>query len=568
MTSEDTTPSTQDRSDSATSEAAGRMSGPWGLDVAQAVADQEGVCVRPIAMRRIDGDTEASRVVGVACGATREAVCGPCARRNRRLRADQCREGWHRETEPEQGRDEPDAEQKALMGYRADLISMGRAAQQEGDENTLDDVREAVSEVDEGLRAAGVRGRLASLDEPQRRRVRSTRRRADVPDLPRKPVQRHTVGQVYAGRYRPSLFVTLTLGSYGPVHSARRRHGRVQPCRCGAQHEPDAAILGAPVAPESYDYRRAARDAIHFPGLVDRFWQNLRRAAGWNVQYFAAVEAQRRLAPHLHTAIRGSIPRALLRQVAQATYHQVWSPPHGDPLYTGEHMPVWVPEKQAFCDPDTRQPLPTFDEHVPGPEADSGQAAHVVRFGDQVDIRGVLGGSEEATRHVGYLTKYLTKSVGETYTDASNAHRAHADRLLAELVITPCSPECPIWLIHGIQPRKARSTLTPGRCRGKAHRRATLGVAGRRVLVSRAWSGKTVRQHASDRQNHVRQVLSDGGITPETTSQSSEPGRTHWEKVAPGDTDVPPRPWLLLEAVATRRRWRHQYQHAHHQAPS
>jgi hypothetical protein len=99
------------------------------------------------------------------------------------------------------------------------------------------------------------------------------------------------------------MFLTLTCDSYGRVNAD-----------------------GTPVDPDSYDYRRAARDAIHFPKLVDRFWQNLRRAVGWDVQYFACLEPQRRLAPHLHAAFRGTIPRALLRQVAAATYHQVWWP--------------------------------------------------------------------------------------------------------------------------------------------------------------------------------------------------------------------------------------------------
>ena len=73
-----------------------------------------------------------------------------------------------------------------------------------------------------------------------------------------------------------------------------------------------------------YDYRRAALDAMHFPKLVDRFWQNLRRTAIGMAQYFAVVEEQRRLAPHLHAAVRGAIPRAVVREVAAATYHQVW----------------------------------------------------------------------------------------------------------------------------------------------------------------------------------------------------------------------------------------------------
>ncbi len=56
--------------------------------------------------------------------------------------------------------------------------------------------------------------------------MRSTRRRQDAPDLPRVPLEDRTVGRVFAtpdGReYRPSMFLTLTLPSYGAVTSARR----------------------------------------------------------------------------------------------------------------------------------------------------------------------------------------------------------------------------------------------------------------------------------------------------------------------------------------------------------
>ncbi|QTR04975.1 replication initiator protein, partial [Saccharothrix algeriensis] len=62
---------------------------------------------------------------------------------------------------------------------------------------------------------------------------------------------------------------------------------------------------------------------VHFAALLDRFVQNLRRCVGWDVQYFSTVEPQKRLAPHWHAAIRGSISRAELRAVAEATYHQV-----------------------------------------------------------------------------------------------------------------------------------------------------------------------------------------------------------------------------------------------------
>jgi hypothetical protein len=45
------------------------------------------------------------------------------------------------------------------------------------------------------------------------------------------------------------------------------------------------------------------------------FWQNLRRVAGFKVQYFAAVEPQHRPVPHLHAAFRGTIHRKIIRQV-------------------------------------------------------------------------------------------------------------------------------------------------------------------------------------------------------------------------------------------------------------
>ena len=66
--------------------------------------------------------------------------------------------------------------------------------------------------------------------------------------------------------------VVTTLGSYGPVY-------------------PD----GTPVDPATYDYRRQVLDAMHFPKLVDRLIQNLRRCAGFKMQYFGAIEAQKRL---------------------------------------------------------------------------------------------------------------------------------------------------------------------------------------------------------------------------------------------------------------------------------
>jgi hypothetical protein len=52
---------------------------PLSAEVIQAIAEQHGVCVRPLAMRRIDTTTGRVEVVPVPCGSTREDQCKPCA---------------------------------------------------------------------------------------------------------------------------------------------------------------------------------------------------------------------------------------------------------------------------------------------------------------------------------------------------------------------------------------------------------------------------------------------------------------------------------------------------------
>jgi Replication initiator protein, pSAM2 len=120
------------------------------------------------------------------------------------------------------------------------------------------------------------------------------------------------------------------------------------------------------------------------------------------VQYFGTVEPQKRGAPHFHAAIRGAISRTELRAITGATYHQVWWPAHDQLVYDGDRVPVWDARAKAFTDPDTGMPLSSFDQTC----QELTQPAHVVRFGNQVHVKGILGGTEEAGRHIGYLTKY------------------------------------------------------------------------------------------------------------------------------------------------------------------
>jgi hypothetical protein len=250
------------------------------------------------------------------------------------------------------------------------------------------------------------------------------------------------VGKTYTApdgtTFRPSLFVTLTCPSYGKVTSD-----------------------GTPVSPDGYDYQQAARDALHFAALFDRFVQNLRRFVGYDVQYFAVIEPQRRLAPHVHIAIRGTVSRAELREVIAATYHQVWWPSTAAVKFDGGHLPVWDEHTGTYLDPATGEILPSWDEALDA-IGEEDEPLHVARFGDRFDAQGVLAGSQDARRCIGYLTKYLTKHVGDCHQAATDAQAAHAGRLADALRYEPCSPTCANWL------RTASSPRTLGRTCGRA----------------------------------------------------------------------------------------------------
>src|ERR1039457_3383838 len=281
-----------------------RRAMPLARDVVRSLAVEHGGCVRPIQLRRTDLETGQAEQVLVPCGHTLATVCPTCAERAKTLRAAQCREGWHLDTEPTVTSDAPSDTQRWWVEMRAEAQQHRDQANTAGQDTA--DLDELAADLDEEITRAGIRGKV--LPARPARRHRSTRRRQDAPDLPRRTVAPRTIGKTYTApdgkTFRPSMFITLTCDSYGKV---------------GAD--------GTPVNPDAYDYQRAARDALHFAALFDRLIQNLRRFLGYDVQYFAAVEPQRRLAPHIHVAIRGTLSRTELRQVLAATYHQVWWPP-------------------------------------------------------------------------------------------------------------------------------------------------------------------------------------------------------------------------------------------------
>ncbi len=493
---------------------------PLAREVVRDLAVEHGACIRPIQLRRTNLDTGQVDQVLVPCGHTLASVCPACADRAKSLRAAQCREGWHLEDEPDIEPDAATDDQKWWITLRAEAQQHRDQAAAAGHDTT--DFDELITELDDEITNAGIRGKAAPA-KPARRH-RSTRRRQDAPDLPKRKINPRTVGKTYTtpdGKtFRPSLFLTLTCPSYGRVGED-----------------------GAPADPGSYNYERAARDALHFAALFDRFIQNLRRYLGYDAQYFATIEPQRRLAPHVHLAMRGTVARAEIRRVLAATYHQVWWPDTTTVKHGGGELPVWDPATGNYLDPATGEVLPTWDQAL---DELGDQAHHVARFGVQFKAEGVLAGSKDSARCIGYLTKYLTKQVGDCHHPGTDAARDHAARLAEALRYQPCSPTCANWLRYGIQPKNTRPGLVPGRCKGKAHDLDHLGYAGRRVLVSRRWSGKTLADHRADRKEWLLRTLD---------ISATDPARYAWEAVAPTDPDHMDHARRLLHAVADRARW-------------
>ncbi|GAB3949303.1 hypothetical protein GCM10027614_47920 [Micromonospora vulcania] len=279
---------------------AARMALPRSIDVLRDIATEYGVCIRPLPMRRTDLDTGLTEVIDLPCGATREDKCPPCAKKNRRLRQAQIREGWHRSDEPLPPPEPATEEQKALIVLRAHFEFARDEAVRSSQWDQVADLDEAIQEVEEAIAAEGLRGRVGpphrvdgddQADEDNGpRRKRSTRRRQDAPELPRRKVEARTLGKTYkapdGSTYQPSMWLTLTLDSYGPVLSD-----------------------GTPVNPDRYDYRRAAWDAVHFPDSSTGSGRTS-AAARAGTSSTPAASSRNDASPHTPTSPSGAPSRA------------------------------------------------------------------------------------------------------------------------------------------------------------------------------------------------------------------------------------------------------------------
>ncbi len=93
-----------------------------------------------------------------------------------------------------------------------------------------------------------------------------------------------------------------------------------------------------------------------------------------------------------------------------------------------------------------------------------------------------------------------------------------------------------------------------------------LGLGGRRVQVSRNWSGKNLSQHRADRAEVVRQVLAASGIeAPEPDRWAADKlttdGRQRfvWEELSTDNADYID---VVIACVLEQQRWREQYRTA------
>ena len=203
----------------------------------------------------------------VPCGHTLAHVCPSCAEHARSLRAAQCREGWHLEDEP--GITPDPANDYQLTEKRAEAQVLRDEAQAAGTGTTGFD--ELTSELDAEISRAGIRGESGTGPTGQAAPLHQapSRRPGLAPPQGQPSDRRQDVHR--AGRQDlPALDV---------------RHPDMPELR------PDRRAGGS-ADPESYEYDRAARDALAFAALFDRFIQNLRRYLGYDLQYFTAVEPQ------------------------------------------------------------------------------------------------------------------------------------------------------------------------------------------------------------------------------------------------------------------------------------
>lgn len=215
----------------------------------------------------------------------------------------------------------------------------------------------------------------------------------------------------------PVVFATLTMPSFGPVHSTREdENHRPQTCHpddagpcpfgqahsCLLTHDPSDELIGQPLCPACYDYEGHALSTWLAPKLWNRFGVNLRQLIKLHtdglarVSFVKVMEMQARVIPHYHAIIR-------LDDAAS----RAPEPPDTD--LSADDLGTVVRLAAA------RVRLPALG---------LGGAVRDLAFGAQLDVQPLTQDGDpetiaEARRVAGYLAKYVTKST----TDVGIASR-------------------------------------------------------------------------------------------------------------------------------------------------
>ena len=408
-----------------------RMAMPLARHVVRDLAVEHGACLRPVQLRRTDLATGQIEPVLVPCGHTLASVCPSCAERARILRAAQCREGWHLDAEPVIEPDPATDDQQWWVEKRADAQSTATAAET-ADTSELD---ELIAELDEEITEAGCAARCS----PPGRGGTAPPGGGRTPPPAAPGGQPRTVGKTYTApdgkTFRPSLFVTLTCPSYGRVDED-----------------------GAPVDPDTYDYtarrprraalRRAVRPVHPEPAPLHSATTCSTSPPSNRSGGSPRTSTSRSAAPSPAPSCARSSPPPTTRSGGH--------PPRPS-RYDGDQLPVWDEHTGTYLDPDTGEVLPTWDQALDA-IGDEDEPLHVARFGDRFDAQGVLAGSKDASRCIGYLTKYLTKHVADCHQAATDAQarprRTARRRAAVRAVLADLRELAP--LRHPAQERPAR----------------------------------------------------------------------------------------------------------------
>ncbi|WP_406317194.1 replication initiator protein RepSA [Streptomyces sp. NBC_00118] len=317
-------------------------------------------------------------------------------------------------------------------------------------------------------------------------------------------------------RDHPRVFATLTAPSFGPVHN---RPG-TRACRCGIRHPEDAAELGTPLDPDTYDYAGSVLWNNHASDLWRYFTIYLRReiAARAGLTQKAAkeqsrlsfgkvAEYQKRGAIHFHAVIRFDGPEGPDSQ-----------PPHWATLQL-------LTDAIHAAAARVRVDLDASGDHP----------ARVLCWGDRLDVQTIkaFGDGSEITEQAvaSYVAKYATKAAETTGT---------VDRRIGnkEALVLLDVPDHPRRLIEACLDLHA--AYPDRKLRDWAH---MLGFRGHFSTKSRRYSTtlgalRQVRADYRAAQHRAALGLPDSDEIPEETTLTL----AHWTYAGHGHT--PGESWL------------------------